>query len=210
MAPKKATTGKNKIEKPPPTEVYDYSRTQTADPRDPRTVGPPCLGHHKVQPPGPGSKTGSNKFAIWEACEKCHLRLSCTPAYGATGASRKAGPLDRDTAQAISKIPTNELTGNRNLKNEKISLDGAENSLLKKLENVQKKKAEWEQSQKSKDTETKGYEPDPTAAMAKAKASVVTSTVRKARKPEETAEDLESTVISVGDQEDDWTPIPIG
>ena len=214
MAPKKATTGK-KIEKPPPTELYDYSRTQVADPRDPRTAGAPCYGHHQVQAPGPGSRTGSNKFAIWESCATCHLRLSYTPAFGATGATRKAGPLDQDTKTAISKIPANELAGNRNLKNEKISLDGAENSLLKKLETVQKKKAQWEQSQQQlevKDTkETMGYATGSTAAMAKAKASaVVTPTVRKTRKPEETAEDHESAVIAVQDQEDDWTPIPSG
>ena len=129
------------------------------------------------------------------------------------GSFAEGRTLGSGTAQTISKIPANKLTGNRNLKNEKISLDGAENSLLKKLENVQKKKAEWEQSQKSKDTkdtETKGYESGSTAAVAKAKAAVVTSTVRKARKPEETAESLESAVIAVGDQEEDWTTIPTG
>ena len=202
MAPKKAST---KVEKPPPTEVYDYSRTQSADPRDPRTTGAPCYGHHKVAKPGPGSKSGSNRYAIWEACENCHLRMSYTPAFGATGATRKAGPLDKDTAQAIAKLPANELLGNNHLKNEKISLDGAEASLLRKLENVQKKKAEWEQSQV-----TKGYASGPQPAAAKAKATV-TPVERKTRRAEDTAEAHQSAVIAVEDQEtEDWTPIPTG
>jgi hypothetical protein len=128
-----------------------------------------------------------------------------TPAFGATGATRKAGPLDKDTAQAISKLPANELLGNNHLKNEKISLDGAEASLLRKLENVQKKKAEWEQSQV-----TKGYASGSQTAAAKAKATV-TPVERKTRRAEDTAEAHQSAVIAVEDQEtEDWTPIPTG
>ena len=211
MAPKKKQDAP-KVTKPSPTERYDYSRTQPADPMDPRTVGAPCFGHHVTQAPGPGSRSGSNKFAVWEACEVCQLRLSYTAAFGATGATRKAGPLKADTEAQVSRIPPNELPNNRNLKDEKIMMDGAEASLLRKLEKVQAQKKQFEAAedakQKNMEEKTlKGYAA--ASATAKAAASLgTTSTTRKSRKPETTAEDHEAQVIAVGDEVEDWTPLP--
>ena len=155
---------------------------------------------------------------MWESCKICHLRTSYTPAYGATGATRKAGPLKADAEAQMARIPANELAGNRNLKDEKIMMDGAETSLLRKLEKVQElKKKKFEDSENAKEQIEKeklmmaqasqGY--GAKSATPKAAASLeTTSTVRKSRKPENTAEDHEAQVISVGDEPEDWTPLP--
>ena len=142
----------------------------------------------------------------------CQLQLSYTPAFGATGATRKAGPLKADTEAQVSRIPPNELPNNRNLKNEKIMMDGAEASLLRKLEQVQAQKKQFDAAEDAKkktmeEKPSKGY----AAASATAKAaasSETTSMTRKSRKPETTTEDHEAQVIAVGDEVEDWTPVP--
>ena len=88
---------------------------------------------------------------MWESCKICHLRTSYTPAYGATGATRKAGPLKADAEAQMARIPANELAGNRNLKDEKIMMDGAETSLLRKLEKVQELKKKFEDFENAKE-----------------------------------------------------------
>ena len=51
----------------PPEEKYDSARMQGPDPRDERCVGAPCFGAHIPARPGPGSVSGSNKYATWTA-----------------------------------------------------------------------------------------------------------------------------------------------
>ena len=125
--------------------------------------------------------------------------------------------MKADAEAQMARIPANELAGNRNLKDEKIMMDGAETSLLRKLEKVQELKKKFEdfenakeQIEKEKQTmaqASQGY--GAKIATPKAAASLeTTSTVRKSRKPENTAEDHEAQVISVGDEPEDWTPLP--
>ena len=125
--------------------------------------------------------------------------------------------MKADAEAQVARIPANELAGNRNLKNEKIMMDGAETSLLRKLEKVQEQKKKFEASEIAKEQIEKekqmmaqasqGY--GAKSATPKAAASLeITSTTRKSRKPETTAEDHESQVIAVGDEQEDWTPVP--
>lgn len=181
--------------KPPKEELYDYSRTQGVDPRDPRATGSPCLGHHVPAKPGRGSVTGSNKFATWTGCQVCQLRLSYTPAFGAHALTRKAGPLTVDTEREIKSLPPNELAGNMNLKDQKIGLDGAETSLLRRLEQVQKQKMEWQEKQptKKEGTSEKKHELNEVSTGAQT-SKTCTPTTRKTRKPEATAEEHEAQV----------------
>ena len=121
-------------------EKYDQSRTVPADPRDPRTSGPPCHGNHRPAPAYRGSVSGSNGHASWVGCERCLLRLSYTPAYGATGVHRSAGPIPEDTKKQVEELkeaaPFNPL-----LKTQAIALEGAERSLLNKLDKIRAKKS---------------------------------------------------------------------
>ncbi|CAK9116829.1 unnamed protein product, partial [Durusdinium trenchii] len=132
----------------PASEKFDYSRTQPMNAQDPRAEGAPCWGHHVVAAPGPGSVTGSNNRATWEGCEVCRLRLSYTPAYGAHGLTRAAGPLAKDVERQLEKVPANEQKNSIHLKDTKIGLDGAEESLLQKLDEVQQKKKQWQETSK--------------------------------------------------------------
>ena len=100
----------------PPKEKYDSARMQGPDPRDERCVGAPCFGAHIPARPGPGSISGSNKFATWTGCCQCGIRLSYTPAYGAHGLTRKAGPLSKDVETALAKENPEKLKGTVKLK----------------------------------------------------------------------------------------------
>lgn len=199
MAPKKEKKGKSDV--PPPQERYDFSRAEPANPLDPRTTGSPCFGHHVVEKPGPGSCSGANKFAMWESCAQCGLRVTYIPAFGASGATRKAGPLSSDTKQQLATIPPNEQKGSIHLKDEKISMDGAEASLLRRLEQVQDRKKEWTAIQAAK---TKG-----TTSEAPVKGtSTVTPVVRKKNRADETAEAHEAAQTDQV-EEDGWE-LPTG
>lgn len=149
MAPKK-TTEVDKIKaRVAADEKYDWERTQGPDPRDPRTTGPPCHGEHVEAPPGRGSPSGSNKFAIWKACQGCGLRLSYTPTWGSHGKTRQAGPLDQDTRKQIEEKKPQK--GSPELNNHKISYDAQERSLETKLAQVKQKKLDWLKTQEYKD-----------------------------------------------------------
>ena len=212
MAPKKQKdvdeTGKQLKMKPPPEEKYDFGRTQGIDPRDPRASGPPCYGHHVEAKAGRGSVSGSNKFASWTGCEQCKIRLSYTPAYGAHGMTRKAGPLTADTEKALEKIPQNEQKGSMGLRDQKISLDGAETSLLRRLEQVQRQKKDWV----DKHPEPKQVEKDATASHGAPASRTCTPTTRKmVRRPAETAEEVEALAAAAAqeihsdDETGDWS-----
>lgn len=151
-------------------DKYDETRRVGPDPRDPRTTGPPCFGNHEEAPGGRGSVTGSNGHAAWVGCLRCKLRLSYTPAYGATGLSRSPGPLPEDTNQVTTDLgvaaPYNPL-----LKNQAIGLIGAEKSLEARLENIRaRKEAAGYQRQMPIKTEPKASQPPqlPEPAMSQA------------------------------------------
>ena len=137
--------------------------------------------------------TGSNKFATWTGCQDCQIRLSYTPAFGCHGSTRKSGPLTADTARTLDTVPVNEQKGNPNLRDQKIAIDGAEASLLRRLEQVQRQKKEWDDKHPSKMTE-KDMDKDAATASHGAQASrTCTPTTRKmSRRPVETAEEVEA------------------
>ena len=187
----------------PASERFDYSRTQPMNAQDPRAEGAPCWGHRVVAAPGPGSVTGSNKHATWEGCEVCHLRLSYTPAYGAHGLTRAAGPLAKDVERQLEKVPPNEQKNSVHLKDKKIALDGAEESLLQKLDEVQQKKKQWQETQDRKAPSPVKANP---ATPKKASTSTLSSTTRKTRKPEESAEQHETSALQEEDAQS-WAEV---
>ena len=87
--------------------------TGRADPRDPRTLGPPCNGLHQEALPGRGSPSRANGHAMWKACRVCGLRILYVPRIGAHGLARKAGPLSADTSQAVKELPPEQLQDKR-------------------------------------------------------------------------------------------------
>ena len=175
---------------------YDASRTTGPDVRDPRCQGAPCYGSHVTAKPGRGSPSGSNAHGSWEACEKCLLRLSYTPAFGAHALHRKAGPLPSDTANMVSKVGPNNAGYNDKMKDRSIALDAAEVSAEKKLEMVRAQKAAWMKQQKegspmTNSTGATASEVPPVTPTAQYSEEMGTTPGRKARRPEATAEQLE-------------------
>ncbi|CAK9003098.1 Gag-Pol polyprotein, partial [Durusdinium trenchii] len=142
--PKKVTAkGKSKGQKNqklPDDQIYDFARKEGPDPRDPRFKGGPCKGQHVEAPFGRGSPSGKNGWAMWKTCQNCMLRLEYTPAYGAHAKYRSAGPLSTDTKdQLIEKA--NEIEKDPSvLRTAEVALDGAERSLHRRLETIQKQK----------------------------------------------------------------------
>ncbi|CAE7345527.1 GIP [Symbiodinium sp. KB8] len=129
----KASASKAKPKKTSPVERdLDWARAERADPRDPRTLGPPCNGLHQEALPGRGSPSGANGHAMWKACRVCGLRILYVPRIGAHGLSRKAGPLSADTAQAVKELPPEQLQDKR------IGNRAAEQSALRRLEQVRR------------------------------------------------------------------------
>ena len=112
------------------------------DPREPRLEGPPCHGHHVPEPPGRGSRSGSNAWAKWTTCQQCRLRLEYIPRVGAPGHHRSAGPLPQDVVDMTKEKAENLVP--EDLTTQKVAVSGAERSLLARLEAVQKQKAALE------------------------------------------------------------------
>ena len=233
MAPKKQTTTALK-EVTPQTEKYDFTRTQQMNHDDPRALGAPCWGEHTPAKPGRGSVTGSNHHATWTGCSVCQIRLTYTPAFGSHGLCRKAGPLKKDVeAQMTEKKPEK---GSCELMDRKIGLDGAERSLVNRLETVRRQKEAWQQVQDKKNQHNKDQlatgspvapersgrlpvaspsTPSPTPASGAGYGSQSTDQTmnttpgRKTRKPMETPEDLEFNQ-RLQDQEDEgWSQVSL-
>lgn len=135
----KASSKKEPRAKKPWYEKYDQSRTVPADPRDPRTLGPPCNGNHLEAGFYKGSVSGANGHACWRGCEKCKLRLSYTPAFGATGSSRAAGPIPQDTNLVVQELGE-QAAYHPKLKDPVIGLEGAEKSLMSQLDRIRARK----------------------------------------------------------------------
>ena len=65
---------------------------------DPRQTGWPCQGNHL------GGRQRSNKFATWQICEKCGLRLNYVAKAGYSGENRSVGPLPQHVSLAQTEL----------------------------------------------------------------------------------------------------------
>ena len=174
-------------------ERYDQTRTVGVDSRDPRATGPPCFGNHEPAAPYRGSVSGANGHASWTGCEKCKLRLSYTPAYGATGTHRAPGPLPVDTKKVVEKLGP-AAPYNKELKDPAIGLEGAEQSLLSRLEVIQarKKAAGYSTTSTVTPQEHSGNTtPSPASPTGADPEHLPGHASRKTRKADESAEQLE-------------------
>ncbi|CAJ1418886.1 unnamed protein product [Effrenium voratum] len=183
----KAKTGKNKKEKLPESEKYDFAREEGPDQRDPRCHGAPCFDQHEIMPFYRGSLSGKNAHGRWLTCGKCRLRISYVPAFGAHARFRQAGPLSSDVHAQLEE-KSNEIVENPEVLNATtVAMDGAERSLVNKLAEVRRKKEELKPK-----------------AKAKAGAATTTPTMKKLTKREgtETAEELESL------EDGEWKKVP--
>ena len=190
---KAATKSKAKI---PWEAKFDASRTTGPDTRDPRCAGAPCYGNHTIAKGGRGSPTGSNAHGSWEGCERCLLRLSYTPAYGAHALHRKSGPLPSDTTEMVAKVGPNNAGYNEKMKDRSIALDAAESSAEKKLAQVRAMKAQWQKQHKEEEknlnsTGPSEVPPRPQTPVPQPSEEMGTTPGRKARKPDQPAENLE-------------------
>ena len=174
----------------PDEEIYDFARKEGPNEKDPRFLGGPCQGQHSSAPMGRGSKSGKNGWALWRTCQTCGLRLEYIPAFGATGKHRSAGPLGADVKDQL-KEKHNELASSSKdvLENHTIALDGAERSLVRRLEAIRQQK------------ETKGYKAAISPTMEK-KTTVETKKAVK-REGEQKPEELEAKEESA----DSWSPL---
>ncbi|CAE7547481.1 RE1 [Symbiodinium sp. CCMP2592] len=124
---------------------YDVSRSVGPDPRDPRTAGGPCHGNHVPMKPGRGSLSGANAHGRWEVCEHCRLRLLYVPAFGSHAHYRQAGPLPVDAKKAVEimeeRVAAGKPAAKETLNAKAVALQGAEDSLLRRLETVRSQKA---------------------------------------------------------------------
>ena len=146
------------------------------------------MGHHTPAAAYRGSVTGSNGHAKWTGCSVCLLRLEYTPAYGATGLHRQAGPLPEDTKKQVEELGE-KAPGNPLLKNQAIGLDGAERYA-----------PGTPSTNETEYTPTSAAQPSPTDAE---ELSQVPG--RKTRKGEQAAEDLEYQEAQ--QQEGSWSPV---
>ena len=93
---------------------------------------------------GRGSVSGANAHGRWEMCEKCRLRILYVPAFGAHAHYRQAGPLPADTATAVKiaeeRVKAGKEIVKEDLNAKNVSLQGAEDSLLRRLEQVRSQK----------------------------------------------------------------------
>ena len=65
---------------------------------DPRQLGWPCLGEHKV------GKMRQNKYATWQSCVRCGLRTLYVAKGGYEGSTRSLGPLPDHVAAAQQEL----------------------------------------------------------------------------------------------------------
>ena len=128
-------------------EKFDWSRQTGPDPRDPRNVGPPCMGSHDPARSGRGSPSGSNAHGCWTACSRCKMRLMYVPAFGAHALTRKAGALPANVEKQVQELG-NEAAYDSKLRDKDIGLDAAERSCMAKLEKIRVQKAEYHKEKK--------------------------------------------------------------
>ena len=169
-----------------------------------------------------GSLSGKNRHARWIVCEDCKVRLEYTPAFGATGHHRQAGPLNNDTAETLRRGGTG-----KELKAKTVAIEGAERSLELRLAQV---KAMREEESQKKDYSKKDMKqpwkperqksPEPATVAAKApsvpiatlKASSAgsvdapmhTHPSRKLSKPAETTKMTRPADVPVEERDQSW------
>ncbi|CAE7524054.1 unnamed protein product [Symbiodinium natans] len=88
-----------------------------------------------------GSLSGRNQSGEWVTCSKCALRPSYTPAFGATGSFRSAGPIPEDAPKVIKDLGPHNITeteAREHLTTKDAGLAGAEESLQRRLSENQK------------------------------------------------------------------------
>ncbi|CAE7036395.1 TY1B-A [Symbiodinium sp. CCMP2592] len=145
---------------------YDVSRAVGPDPRDPRTAGPPCNGNHVPMAAGRGSlsESGANAHGRWEVCKECRLRLLYVPAFGAHAHYRQAGPLPVDAKKAVEimeeRVAAGKPAAKETLNAKAVALQGAEDSLLRRLETVRSQKAQALGKASSEKEKDGGYPKD--------------------------------------------------
>ena len=84
----------------------DWKRAVTADEKDDRYLGEPCLGDHNTTNP---LARHANQYKVSYKCVNCKLVMLYIPRHVATGEYRKAGPLGK----TVSKIDIEEITKER-------------------------------------------------------------------------------------------------
>ncbi|CAK9043452.1 unnamed protein product [Durusdinium trenchii] len=132
---------KSRKDRTPTPEKYDLTRTTGPPADDPRSQGYPCFGNHVPMAPGRGSLTGRNKFGMWTCCENCRLRISYTPAFGATALRRQAGPLPADVTTTIEQLEPQKIKEDPMQLNAKsVGYKGAEDSLHRRLKEIEESK----------------------------------------------------------------------
>ena len=204
--PKAASKAKSKTKADKVKTEYDVSRAAGPDPRDPRTAGPPCHGNHVPMPAGRGSLSGANAHGRWEVCKECRLRLLYVPAFGAHAHYRQAGPLPADAKKAVEimeeRVAAGEPGAKEILNAKAAALQGAEDSLLRRLETVRSQKAQAmnkAESSKAKD----GYPDNNPSADAKAKDKLKERGAQPKKKPDppqHVDSDSESSGMSAVDE----------
>ena len=204
--PKAASKAKSKTKADKVKTEYDMSRAAGPDPRDPRTAGPPCHGNHVPMPAGRGSLSGANAHGRWEVCKECRLRLLYVPAFGAHAHYRQAGPLPADVKKAVEimeeRVAAGEPGAKEILNAKAAALQGAEDSLLRRLETVRSQKAQAmnkAESSKAKD----GYPDNNPSADAKAKDKLKERGAQPKKKPDppqHVDSDSESSGMSAVDE----------
>lgn len=123
---------------------HPHPRGTTPPADDPRSQGYPCYGNHIPMAPGRGSLTGRNKFGIWARCETCRLRISYTPAFGATALRRQAGPLLADVNTTPKDLEPKKMKEDpmyrEQLNPKSVGYKGAEESLHRRLKEIEDSK----------------------------------------------------------------------
>ena len=119
-----------------------------------------------------------------------------TPAYGAHALHRKSGPLPSDTTEMVAKVGPNNAGYNEKMKDRSIALDAAESSAEKKLAQVRAMKAQWQKQHKEEEknlnsTGPSEVPPRPQTPVPQPSEEMGTTPGRKARKPDQPAENLE-------------------
>lgn len=103
-----------------------------------------------------GSPSGANGHALWLCCRKCMIRIvAYVPTWGSTGAHRSAGPLSSDTNKKTKDSKEGDFAPEQ-LKTKAIALDAAEESALRKLEQVRKQRQNMQQGARVT-SQGKGY-----------------------------------------------------
>ena len=77
---------------------------------------------------GRGSLSGRNKFARWQVCDKCQLRILYVPTCGSKVCYRQAGSLAPDTAHVMTQIGDRvekEPAVREHLNSKAVSVQGA-------------------------------------------------------------------------------------